>query len=68
MHLNCHPSRFTYPASFAALAALLAPTATAVAADGFSDLRLGYTFLSESYTETRDNGVGSEDFDEDWDN
>lgn len=53
----------------ALLAALIAtPIAAEDGIGSFVDLRAGYTFVDDSYEGTRDDGVTSEDFSEDWDN
>ncbi len=50
--------------------ALAASTATLAAADpanGFHDLRIGYSFIEKGYDATIENGVNSEDVDQAWD-
>ncbi len=35
--------------------------------ESFSDIRVGYTLVDDSYEGTRDDGISATDFDEDWD-
>lgn len=47
-------------------AAALVPAVEA--ANGFHDLRAGWTFLDQSYDATRDDGISRDAIDRDWDN